>query len=94
MDADVILVGHTHVPTMRPLRSRLMVNPGSLGQPKTGSPEARYAVWEDGKVELKSYRYPVETSVAKVQALPIDATLRDELSEILRTGKIPQTKEK
>ena len=94
VDADVILVGHTHVPIMRTLGSRVMVNPGSLGQPKTGSPEAQYAVWEDGKIELKSYRYPAETTVAKIQTLPIDAILRDELSGILRTGKIPQTKEK
>lgn len=94
VDADVILVGHTHVPIVRTLGTRMMVNPGSLGQPKTGSPEARYAVWEDGQIELKSYRYPAETTVAKIQILPIDATLRDELSEILRTGSIPQTKEK
>ena len=94
VDADVILVGHTHIPVLRTLGTCLMVNPGSLGQPKTGSPEARYAVWEDGKIELKSYCYPVETAVAKVQALPIGATLRDELSAILRTGNIPQTKEK
>jgi protein phosphatase len=89
VDADVILVGHTHVPAMRSFGSQVVVNPGSLGQPKTGSPEARFAVWEDGKIELKSYSYPVEPAVAKVQALPIPDSLRDELSAILRTGEIP-----
>jgi len=89
VDADVILVGHTHVPSVQSFGSRLVVNPGSLGQPKTGSPEARYAIWENGKIELKSYSYPVEPAVAKVQALPIQDTLRDELSAILRTGEIP-----
>ncbi len=89
--ADVILAGHTHVPAKKAYGSCLMINPGSLGQPKTGSPEARYAVWEDGRSELKSYRYPVEATVAKIQALPIDATLRQELSALLRTGSIPQT---
>ena len=91
--ADVVLVGHTHVPAMRSFGSCVVVNPGSLGQPKRGSPDARYAVWEDGKIELKSYCYPVEATVAKIQALPIDATLRDELSVILRAGSIPQTRE-
>jgi len=89
VNADVILVGHTHVPAMRSFGSRVVVNPGSLGQPKTGSPQARYAIWEDGKIELKSYSYPVEPAVAKVQALPIQDTLRDELSAVLRTGEIP-----
>lgn len=91
--ADVVLVGHTHVPAMRTIDSCVVVNPGSLGQPKTGSPEARYAVWQDGKIELKSYAYPVEATVAKVPGLPIDASLREELSTILRTGNIPQRKE-
>ncbi len=90
--ADVILVGHTHVPVMRTIGSCVVVNPGSLGQPKTGSPEARYAVWEDGKSELKSFPYAVEAAVLKIQALPIDGSLRDELSTILRTGRIPPTK--
>ena len=87
--ADVILVGHTHVPALRRIGTSVVVNPGSLGQPKTGSPEAHYAVWEDGKFELKSYPYPFGTAAAKIQALPIDATIRDELSGILRTGVIP-----
>jgi putative phosphoesterase len=87
--ADIILVGHTHVPAMRSLGSCIIVNPGSLGQPKTGSPEACYAVWEDGKIELKSYPYPADATVAKVQALPLDGGIRDELSFILRTGQIP-----
>jgi putative phosphoesterase len=89
VNSDVILVGHTHVPAIRSFGSRVVVNPGSLGQPKTGSPEARYAVWEDGKFELKSFPYPVEEAVAKVQSMPIDGALRRELSTILQTGTIP-----
>ncbi len=89
VNADVILVGHTHIPAMRSFGSRVVVNPGSLGQPKTGRPEARYAVWEDGKLELKSYPYQVDDAAAKIQAMPIDAALRKELITILQTGTIP-----
>ena len=89
VDADVILVGHTHVPALRSIGSCVVVNPGSLGQPKTGSPEAQYAVWENGKLELKSYPYPFEATVAKIQTLPIHANLRNELGTILQTGEIP-----
>jgi len=90
--ADVVLAGHTHVPALRSPDHRghcQVLNPGSLGQPKTGTSQARYAVWENGNIELKSYPYPVEAAVAKIQALPIDAALRNELSVILRTGDIP-----
>ena len=89
VNADVVLVGHTHVPAMRSFGSRVVVNPGSLGQRKTGSPEARYAVWRGGKFELKSCPYPVEEAVAKVQSMPIDGALCKELSTILQTGTIP-----
>ena len=90
--ADFIFVGHTHLPAVRSIGSTVVVNPGSLGQPKGGGPEARYAVWQDGAVELKAYPYPVEAAVAKVARLPIASTLRDELSEILRTGNVPVAK--
>ncbi len=92
LSADVILVGHTHVHATRSIGSRLMVNPGSLGQPKTGSPDARYAVWEDGNVQLRSYAYPVQKTVSKIQALPISNSVRDELSTILQKGDIPPSK--
>jgi protein phosphatase len=93
IEADIILVGHTHVPAVRSIGSCLVVNPGSLGQPKTGGSDAHYAVWEDGKVELKSCPYPVESVVAKVRAMPIDAGLREELITILYTGNIPPARE-
>ncbi len=88
--ADVILVGHTHIPALRMIGQRVVANPGSLGQPKTGRPEARYAIWENGKVELKSQSYPFETTAAKISNLPIDVRLRDELKSILRTGELPR----
>jgi putative phosphoesterase len=89
LTTDFVLAGHTHVPAIRTIGSRTVVNPGSLGQPKTGSPEARYAVWEDGKVELRSYPYPVEEAVRKLQSMSLDVALRDELATILRSGEIP-----
>lgn len=90
--ADVILTGHTHVPMKRPEGGKLIVNPGSLGQPKTGNSDACYAVWEDGRIELKSYPYPVWRAASKIRALPIPAPLRDELATILHTGEIPPPK--
>lgn len=49
--ADVLIVGHTHTPFVRRVSKTTIVNPGSLGQPKTGRPHACYAIWEDGAVE-------------------------------------------
>jgi len=93
VDADVIVVGHTHVPAMRRFGPCVVVNPGSLGQPKTRGPKARYAVWEGGEFKLKSFPYPFENTATKIQNLPIDARVRNELSRILRTGEIPPAQE-
>ncbi len=89
ISADVILVGHTHVPVIRSEGSKLIVNPGSLGQPKTGKPDACYAVWEDGKVELKSYAYPIWKTVSQIRTMPIPVHVQEELATILYTGDVP-----
>ena len=86
--ADVLLVGHTHIPFIRRIGDRVVVNPGSLGQPKTGKPEACYAVWQDGIFELKSFSYPVDETVGKLQALSFPQDVEKDLITVLRTGSV------
>jgi predicted phosphodiesterase len=40
------------MPFLRIVGKTMIINPGSLGQPKAGRPLACYAVWEDGNVSL------------------------------------------
>jgi len=86
--ADVVLVGHTHTPFIRQIGDRLVVNPGSLGQPKTGKPDACYAVWQDGTFELKSFPYAVDETVGKLQALSFPQDVEKDLITVLRTGSV------
>lgn len=88
VSADALLVGHTHTPFMRRIGERLIVNPGSLGQPKTGKPDACYAVWEDGSFQLKSYRYPVAKTVAKLRALSLPLDVEQDLIAALESGSV------
>ena len=60
IDADLVLVGHTHLPFHYQFGDVQILNPGSLGQPKDGDPRAAYAVIEDGVPRLERARYPVE----------------------------------
>jgi putative phosphoesterase len=85
-NADILLAGHTHLPFDRKWGERGVVNPGSLGQPKTGRPQACYAVWDDGTIELRSFDYPFEKTIEKIAALPIQAGVKANLSEVLRHG--------
>ena len=84
--ADVILAGHTHLPFMRRFSGRLVVNPGSIGQPKHGRAEACYAVWEDGRAELRSTPYPVAETIRKLRMLDVDGTVIEQLAAVLQTG--------
>ena len=86
--SDVVLVGHTHTPFVRQIGKRTLVNPGSLGQPKTGNPNACYAVWEEGRIELKSYPYAVEETVAKIRAMPVPIRVQQDLITVLQTGSV------
>lgn len=89
IDADVLVVGHTHTPFIRREGKTTILNPGSLGQPKTGRPLACYAVWEDGKMSLKEYEYPIDVTIRGIRAMPIATDDQDALITVLRTGEVP-----
>ncbi len=88
VDADVLLVGHTHTPFLRKIGNKLVVNPGSLGQPKTGKPDACYAIWENGVFRLESYRYEVEKTVAQLKAWDLPTEVEKDLITVLQTGSV------
>jgi len=82
---DFLLVGHTHRPFASLINSTLIVNPGSVGQPKDHDPRASYALWRDGGVVLRRAAYDV-ASVAKdlVDCAPPEVALQ--LAGVLHTG--------
>jgi putative phosphoesterase len=85
---DVLLVGHTHTPFIRRISNRVVLNPGSLGQPKTGNPDACYAVWDDGDFQLKSFPYDVEKTAGKLKALRFPQEVEKDLITELKTGSL------
>ena len=84
--ADFIILGHTHLPMVRGIGSRVVVNPGSVGQPTDGNPEAGYAIIEDGVVELRRVKYDVSRTVVALRNLPLSVELIDQLISILKEG--------
>lgn len=87
VDADIILLGHTHFPMIRRVGSWTVINPGSVGQPRDGDPRASYAVIEDGRPELRRATYDVERTVRDLQAFPVPESITDALIPILRHGR-------
>jgi predicted phosphodiesterase len=85
---DFLFLGHTHLPMTTRFRRTLVVNPGSVGQPKDADPRAAYAIWHDGEVTLRRAAYDVEKAVAAYHGLGLPPPVVDTLTQVLRTGGI------
>lgn len=86
IDADFVCVGHTHIPFHLDLGRVQVINPGSVGQPRDGDPQAAYAVIEDGKVELRRVKYDIDATVDQMRTYGINGTALEIAESILRTG--------
>lgn len=65
---------------------KLMVNVGSVGQPRDEDPRACYVVFDDKKheIEYRRLEYDIEATIRKIYAIP---ELDDMLGDRLRTGR-------
>jgi protein phosphatase len=84
--AKIVVTGHTHVPFIRRVGDQTLINPGSIGQPKTGTPDACYAIWEDGRLELRRYVYPIDETESHIRMMPITDSVKADLICALETG--------
>lgn len=87
VEADVICVGHTHQPYVLQVGEQLVINPGSIGQPRDGDPRGSYALIEDNRVELKRVAYPVEDTVRVIQESSLPDAAKEMLTEVYRQGR-------
>lgn len=74
--ADVLVMGHTHLPYSKEVGGVLFVNDGSVGKPKDGDVRACYALLEVGSrtaVEFRRVQYDVAAAAAAVRASGLPA---------------------
>ncbi|AAM07548.1 TPA: metallophosphoesterase family protein [Methanosarcina acetivorans] len=85
VDAEFLVVGHSHIPMIRELGALKIINPGSVGQPRDGDTRAGCAVFdtETGETELLRLEYDLEAVCAKIEERMPHA---DELAGILKRG--------
>lgn len=86
IDADIVCVGHTHVPFHLDLGRVQVVNPGSVGQPRDGDPRCAYAIIENGAVELRRVPYNIDATLKQMRDSGVDPKALDLAESILRTG--------
>ena len=82
IDADVLVLGHTHLPLLRTEMRPIVVNPGSIGLPRDGDVTAAYAIWEDGVVTLYRKPYDRRPLMSAIETLPLSSASIRELGAL------------
>ena len=85
---DGIVLGHTHVQGVRGVAGGVVLNPGSVGQPRDGDPRAGYAVLDtaaDGTDAVETRRVPYD--VDRVAAAVRDTDLPQRTADRLYDGE-------
>ena len=81
--ADLLILGHTHVPHVQETDGRALVNPGSVGQPRDGDPRASYMLvdLEEGGFEISHRRvgYDIDETASRMRRLGLPAILASRL---------------
>jgi putative phosphoesterase len=85
INGDVLVLGHTHIPFIMDSEKGIVVNPGSVGQPRDGKPDASFAVLDTvtRKIEHKRTKYDIEKVIRDM----LTAHLPEELAYRLRVGR-------
>jgi len=84
-EEDVLVTGHTHVQGHERFEGGIVMNPGSVGQPRDGDPRAAYAVvdLDDLSVDERRVEYDVDAVAEAVE----DAGLPERIGERLSEGR-------
>lgn len=82
---EVLVMGHTHVQHHETYDDGIVMNPGSVGQPRDGDPRAAYAVLDldELRVEERRVKYDIEA----VQEAVREAGLPDKTGMRLTKGR-------
>jgi len=88
LHGQLLCVGHTHLPFLLQLGERMVLNPGSVGQPRDGDPRAAYAIIEGTRVQLNRVEYPIERMVAAIRGTDWPARAKEWSIAVLKHGGI------
>jgi putative phosphoesterase len=83
IDADYVLLGHTHVQGIGTFGKITVVNPGSVGLARDHRGKACYAVYRDGQMDLKQIDYEVGRTAAALRAAPLPKQVIEGLVGVL-----------
>ncbi|MDO4535982.1 MAG: metallophosphoesterase family protein [Clostridium perfringens] len=70
---DILVCAHTHIPYVKTIDTKLIINDGSVGKPKNGTPNGTYAILnispDDFNAEINVVQYNYEKIMSKMRNL-------------------------
>ena len=84
-DEDVLVMGHTHLQAHQHSDAGVVMNPGSVGQPRDGDPRAAYAVLDTDSLSVTEQR--VRYDIDRVERRVEEAGLPARIGERLHQGR-------
>ena len=84
-EEDVLVLGHTHVQGHKRFDEGVVMNPGSVGQPRDGDPRAAYAVLDLDDLTVTEHR--VEYDIDRVREAVAEADLPARIGDRLAEGR-------
>jgi len=84
-DEAVLVLGHTHVQGHEQFEAGVVMNPGSVGQPRDGDPRAAFAVLDLDALSVTEHR--VAYDIDRVQTAVDEAGLPADTADRLREGR-------
>lgn len=83
---DILFCGHTHWPFHKIVNEKHIINPGSVGRPRIGSPQANYVVVDFQKgctVRFRFIDYDYDSFAKEIETAPMP---KNDFAEVIRTG--------
>jgi len=80
----LVVMGHTHIPFVKKMKRGMIINAGSVGQPRDGDPRASYVLFDSNLKEAWIKR--VEYDVGEVEKKVKEVGLPHFLGERLKYG--------
>lgn len=84
-EESVLIMGHTHVQHVEQTAAGMILNPGSVGQPRDGDPDAAYALLDLDEMDVELRRVPYDISQVEQAVAEADLPLRT--ASRLRDGR-------
>lgn len=81
--SDILVVGHSHVPFVKRYGRKVVINAGSVGQPRDNRPEAAYAILDTVtlSVDIRRINYDIARTANKIITAKLPRFLANRLFE-------------